>query len=131
MAFLGVGFFAGMKASSPDMVDTINNYYIENKVYDIQVLSTLGLTNEDIDAISKIDNVEKVIGTYETDGKLEIENKETITKIMCIEDLNKPVLIEGRLPENENECVVEKKFFISNSKQIGDDIELEVEDIRK
>lgn len=44
MAFLGVGFFAGIRATSPDMVDTIDNYYDTQNVYDIQVLSTLGLT---------------------------------------------------------------------------------------
>ena len=48
MAFLGVGFFAGIRATSPDMVDTIDNYYDEQNVYDIQVLSTLGLTEEEI-----------------------------------------------------------------------------------
>ena len=45
MAFLGVGFFAGMRAASPDMVDTIDQYYKESQVYDIKILSTLGLTN--------------------------------------------------------------------------------------
>ena len=128
MAFLGVGFFAGIRAASPDMVDTINNYYIENKVYDIQILSTLGLTNEDIEEISKIDNIDEVIGTYELDGKLEIDNKEVITKIMCIEDLNNPVLLQGEMPKSQEECVVEEKFFNANNKQIGDYIELEVED---
>ena len=57
MAFLGVGFFAGIRASSPDMLDTIDTYYKNQNVYDIQVLSTLGLTSDDINAISKIENV--------------------------------------------------------------------------
>ena len=43
MAFLGVGFFAGLKASSPDMIDTIDKFYKQQNVYDIEVLSTLGL----------------------------------------------------------------------------------------
>ena len=68
MAFLGVGFFAGIRATSPDMVDTIDNYYDEQNVYDIQVLSTLGLTEEDLNEISKVENVEEAIGTYENDG---------------------------------------------------------------
>ena len=55
MAFLGVGFFAGIRATSPDMVDTIDNYYDEQNVYDIQVLSTLGLTEEDLNEIYKLD----------------------------------------------------------------------------
>ena len=127
MAFLGVGFFAGMRASSPDMVETVDKYYTDNKVYDIQILSTLGLTNEDLEKISTMDNVEEAIGTYEKDGKLEIENKEIISKIMCIEDINKPILLQGEMPKSENECLVEQSFFTLNNKNIGDTIDIEVE----
>ena len=79
MAFLGVGFFAGIRATSPDMVNTIDKYYKDQNVYDIQVLSTLGLTTDDINEISKIDNIQHVCGTYETDGRIDIENKEVMT----------------------------------------------------
>ena len=130
MAFLGVGFFAGMRAASPDMVDTIDQYYKENQVYDIQILSTLGLTNDDIEAISQIDNIETIVGTYEIEGKMEIENKEIITKIMCIEELNQPILLQGELPGNQDECVVEEKFLTANNKSIGDTIEVEVENTK-
>ena len=47
MAFLGVGFFAGIKATSPDMIDTIDRYYKEQNIYDLEIVSTLGLTNDD------------------------------------------------------------------------------------
>ena len=127
MAFLGVGFFAGMRAASPDMVDTINQYYKENQVYDIKILSTLGLTNDDIDALSEIDEIENTVGTYETEGKIEIDNKEIITKIMSIENLNKPILLQGNFPETQNECVVEESFLNANHKSIGDTIEVEAE----
>ena len=127
MAFLGVGFFAGMRAASPDMVDTIDQYYKESQVYDIKILSTLGLTNDDIDAISEIDEIENTVGTYETEGKIEIDNKEIITKIMSVEKLNKPILLQGNLPKTQNECVVEDSFLTSNHKSIGDTIEVEAE----
>ncbi len=127
MAFLGVGFFAGIRATSPDMIDTIDKYYKEQNVYDIQVVSTLGLTNEDITEISKIQGVEKVTGTYEIDGKIEIDDKETITKVIEIGDANIPKLLEGRLPENKNECVIESNFLSSNNRKIGDTIEVNIE----
>ena len=94
MAFLGVGFFAGIRATSPDMVDTIDKYYKNQNVYDIQVVSTLGLTNDDIEALSKIPNIETVVGSYEKDGKIKIENSEIIAKILVIQDINKVVLLE-------------------------------------
>ena len=127
MAFLGVGFFAGMRAASPDMVDTIDQYYKESQVYDIKILSTLGLTNDDIDALSEIDEIENTVGIYETEGKIEIDNKEIITKIMSVEKLNKPILLQGDFPETQNECVVEDSFLTANHKSIGDTIEVEVE----
>ena len=60
ISLLGVGFFVGLRASSPDMVYTIDRYYKEQNVYDIQIISTLGLTNDDINAIKNIENVENV-----------------------------------------------------------------------
>lgn len=127
MAFLGVGFFAGIRATSPDMVDTIDKYYDEQNVYDIQVISTLGLTEEDLNEISKVENVEEAIGTYENDGKVEIDNTEIITKVMCVDDINKPELLEGKLPENKDECVVEPNFLTRTNKKIGDTIDVEIE----
>lgn len=127
MALLGVGFFAGLRASSPDMVDSIDSYYKAQNVYDIEVISTLGLTNQDIEAISKIENVKNVYGTYSKDGLIKTEDKEKVSKILCVEEVNKPVLIEGNLPQNIDECVVEKNLLKKLEKNIGDYIEIEPE----
>lgn len=127
MALLGVGFFAGLRASSPDMVDSIDSYYKAQNVYDIEVISTLGLNNQDIEAISKIENVKNVYGTYSKDGLIKTEDKEKVSKILCVEEVNKPVLIEGNLPQNIDECVVEKNLLKELEKNIGDYIEIEPE----
>lgn len=126
MAFLGVGFFAGIQATSPDMVNTIDKYYKDQQVYDIQIMSTLGLKDSDIQEVSKINGVEKAIGTYETDGKIEIGEKEIVAKVLCLEDMNTPKLLEGRLPQSIDECVVEENFLTFNNKKIGDTIELNI-----
>ena len=128
MAFLGVGFFAGLRATSPDMLKTIDNYYKEQNVYDIQILSTLGLTSNDVEEISKIENVEKISKSYETDGKIDIDNKEIITKFITIEDVNKPILLKGNMPQNQDECLVEESFLTTNNKKIGDTITVDIED---
>lgn len=127
MALLGVGFFAGLRAASPDMVDSIDTYYKNQNVYDIEVLSTLGLTNSDIEALSNIENVENVYGTYSKDGLIKTNDKEIVAKILCVDDVNKPVLVEGSMPENIDECVVEKDFLEGTGKKIGDSIEIEPE----
>ena len=48
MSFLGVGFFAGIKSVGPDMIKTLDEFYDTHEVYDIEVVSTLGLTDKDI-----------------------------------------------------------------------------------
>lgn len=129
MAFLGVGFFSGIKATSPDMIDTIDQYYKAHNVYDIELVSTLGLTNNDIEELKKIDTIDNIQGTYEVDGKIEMDNKEVIAKVMCLNEINQPSLKEGRFPQNEQECVVEPLFLTANDKKIGDSIEIEIENI--
>ena len=90
MALLGVGFFAGLRATSPDMVNTIDEYFKAQNVYDIQVMSTLGLTDGDVEAIKNVENVESVYGTYSKDGLINLDDKEEVSKILCVEDINKP-----------------------------------------
>ena len=61
IVFLGVGFFAGVKATSPDMEKTIDKYFDDTNTYDIEVLSTLGLKDEDIEEMKKIDRIESIV----------------------------------------------------------------------
>ena len=129
MALLGVGFFAGLRASSPDMVDSIDTYYKNQNVYDIEVMSTLGLTDNDLEALANIENVENVYGTYSRDGLIKTNEKEIVSKILCVDNVNTPVLVEGNMPENIDECVVEKDFLEGTGKKIGDYIEIEPEKI--
>ena len=67
MAFLGVGFYAGLVACSPDMQDSLDKYVDKSNMYDIDVISTLGLTDEDINAIKEIDGVENAYGIQSKD----------------------------------------------------------------
>ncbi len=131
MALLGVGFFAGLRATSPDMLNSINQYYQNQNVYDIQVMSTLGLTQEDIDALKNIENVQNVYGTYSKDVLIETEDKELVTKVMSIEEVNKPRLVEGNMPQNTNECLVEPLFLQVTNKKIGDTIQVTEEDTQQ
>lgn len=131
MAFLGVGFFAGIRAASPDMLNTIDKYYKEQNVYDMEVVSTLGLTEDDINALKNVEGVESIYGTYSEDVILNENNLEYVTKILTLQDVNKPILLEGNMPENENECVVEKGFIQKLNKNIGDTFQIQTQDESK
>ena len=125
MAFLGVGFFAGLRAASPDMVDTLDAYFKEQNVYDIKILSTLGLTDDDIDALKQIDNVSNVYGEYSQDVLLNFEDTEVVAKVMSIDSINAVKLLEGQMPQNSDECLVDKAFCEYKNKKVGDTLTLE------
>ena len=129
ISFLGVAVFAGMKAASTDMIKTLDTYYDENNVYDIKLISTLGLTNEDIKAISNLDNLFTVYGIHSKDALFK-HNGNSIGSIRITEldnTHNQVLLREGRLPQNNNEIVIEESILRKTKIQIGDTIELDLE----
>ena len=131
IVLLGVGFFAGIKATSPDMKKTLDKYFDDLDVMDIQVISTLGLTDDDIEAIGQVDQVEQAEGTYQTDAIVTIGEEEVVVKLETLTDsLNKLNLVEGRMPENANECVVEPRFLTGTGHNIGNTIKVEIENIK-
>lgn len=125
MAFMGVGFFAGVRATSPDMKETLDRYLDNKNMYDINLVSTLGLTEDDLDAISKIDGIDKVIGTYSEDVFVKFEDEETVVKCIAYEnEINNLEILEGTLPQNVDECVVEYNMNVGKEVKIGDYIEI-------
>lgn len=130
IVLLGVGFFAGIKAASPDMRATLDSYFDELDIMDIQVISTMGLTNDDVTALKNVENVNTIEGAYQTDAIVSIGDEDVVVKLETItNDLNKLKLVEGRMPENENECVVEENFLLGTGHNLGDKIQIDVEDI--
>ena len=125
MAFMGVGFFAGVRSASPDMKATIDTYYDNKNMYDISLVSTLGLTDEDIKVISELDGIDKAIGIYSEDVFVKFEDEETVVKYITYEnEINNLEIIEGNLPQNENECTVEYNMNIGKNVNVGDYIEI-------
>ena len=113
---LGVGFFAGIRASSPDVISTIDTYYDEYNLMDFKIVSTMGLTNYDVEELEKLEYVDKVVPSYSLDA---LSNGEAI-KIHSIEnDINQVTLIDGRMPENSSECIADSKYY-----NVGDIITL-------
>ena len=131
IVLLGVGFFAGIKATSPDMRKTIDKYFDDENVMDIQVLSTLGLVEDDFEALENVEGVENIEASYSTDAIVNGDDKEVVVKLMSApKDINKLTLVEGKLPESNNECVVEPNFLLGTEYKIGDKITIDVEDIQ-
>lgn len=125
IVLLGVGFFAGIKATSPDMQNTLDKYFDDTNGMDFQIVSTLGLTEDDVTAIQKLEEVHFVCGSYSKDAIANIDNIESVVKIHSItEQINQVILLNGKMPENDNECLVEEYFIIETGKKIGDEIDI-------
>ena len=123
---LGVGFLAGLMATTPDMRFSADKYYDDTNTMDIRIISTLGLTNSDVEAIKNMSSIYDVMPAYSTDVLLEGASSDLIvTKILSIplNDLsyqNQVILVDGRMPENPGECLVEHKNLLGTPIEIGD-----------
>lgn len=125
IVLLGVGFFAGITATSPDMKDTADKYFDDENVMDIEIISTLGLTDEDIEALKQVEGTKDVVGTYSIDATFSNGKKEYVVKIESMpNEINNVILQEGNLPQNANECVVESSLLTWTGYKIGDYITL-------
>ncbi len=129
IVLLGVGFFAGIRAASPDMKKTADTYFDETKMMDIEVISTLGLTDNDVKKIQDMQDVEVAEGSYSKDVLTRVDDEEYVLKVHTLSDkINCVKLQQGEMPKNETECVVEESFLKGTNKNIGDTITLESKD---
>lgn len=128
---IGVAFFAGIKASAPDMKNSADTYFDKYNVQDIQVYSTIGLTKKDVAAIKKIKGVKSVQPSFSMDTLSQIDSTQMVIKVISYgidQKMNKIRVVEGRMPERENECLVEASSATNKlygTFRIGDTIKLQ------
>ena len=113
---LGVGLFAGLKVTRDAMLVTGDNYLRENNFFDYRLISTLGLYEEDVEALKELPFITDAEGTYSVDVIVEKEDHtDSVAKLHGISDkINKIIVTEGRLPVDNTECVVDSKWFAEN-----------------
>ena len=128
---IGVAFFAGIKASAPDMKNSADMYFDKYNVQDIQIYSTLGLTKKDVKAIQKLKGVKAVQPNFSMDTLSQIDSTQMVIKVISYEidqKMNKIRVVEGRMPERENECLIEASSATNKlygTFHIGDTIKLQ------
>ncbi len=121
MSLLGVLVFVGLTATSPDMLNTLDKFFDDKNTYDIKLLSTLGLTEDDLNALKDIDTIEDIEGIYSKDILIQDEETEIVLNISSLpKKINELELIDGRLPENDTEIVVEKNFLTKLNYNLND-----------
>lgn len=114
---LGVMMLTGLMCIAPDMRTAAQKYYVQQNVFDLRVLSTLGLSQGDIDAIAAVDGVDAVqaVKYQDVEGHWTEDEQTTVARLYQLpadpqadtpENMNRLVLLSGRMPEAAGECVV-------------------------
>lgn len=134
IVLVGVGFFSGIKSIPEDMRYSIDKYYDDYNMMDIRLLATLGLSDEDIKAISDMDMVESVQAGYSVDAISVAGSSEQVFRVHSLpssvvsgdetEYINKVKLVDGRMPESADECVIEYSRSLGTHVEIGDTVKL-------
>ena len=140
---LGVGFLAGLLATTPDMRYSMDQYYRQTNLMDLRIVSTMGLTKQDVEEIRSTEGVEEGMPSYTSDALVTLPSEDTaVARIhslpACREAgepltsetsgyLNQLTLAEGRLPENPGECVIKPEHLSSENIPIGSTIKLSEE----
>ena len=139
---LGTGFYAGLRMTAPDMSLAADEYYDGTSLMDIRVVSTLGLTDEDIEALRQVEGVQAVMPAYSADVLATLAGDQYVMRVHSLppaaatsepaseaavasddaDYLNRLQLAEGRWPTAPGECVIFNDKVMSGPSELGDTI---------
>src|SRR5690554_4444403 len=113
MIVLGVGFFAGIKAAEPDMILSADTYYKDYDLADFRIMSPLGFTEEDLEMVHGLEEAYIVKESYSMDAFITSSGQTSVIKVYSFplgeeKPINRPMVREGRLPENQAEIILEE-----------------------
>ena len=121
---LGAGLFVGLRLSRPDFLETYNNYTNKTNFYDFRLVSTLGLTDEDLAEVKKLDGVKLAEGAVGADFLFNTADEDNLIMMAqsIPENVNQIKLKAGRMPEKANECLADPDMYSKDD--IGSTIKL-------
>ena len=127
---LGVSVMCGLKAGCEDLRDSVDAYFDQQNVYDINVQSTYGLTRDDLAAIQEVDGVETAEGIYTETAYTAVgtTRERVVVQSLSKENIDQPVLVSGDLPESADEVAVTSKFLKASGKKLGDTVSFAAND---
>ncbi|MCD7761519.1 MAG: FtsX-like permease family protein [Clostridiales bacterium] len=127
LVVIAVCFLFGLRMAAPDMKASMDTYLDAQELMDAHIMSTLGLTQEDVDAVAETEGTLLAEGAYAVDA-LATGSVETMTvKVLSLSEngINQPYVTEGRLPQAADECLVEENVLSTMGLEIGDTITLD------
>ena len=122
---MGSGFFIGVKTTAPSMRATADEMFNEQNLMDVELMSTVGFDEKDAQVVREMDGVDRVMAAYSLDAILDNEDAGCVVRLLSIPEdetqwINQPKLVEGRFPENDNECVALADNVLYGECKIGD-----------
>lgn len=127
IAALGVCMMTGLTAACDDLRYTADDFYDKQNLFDIMVVSTMGLTDEDVEVLSKIESIEAVEGAYSETVYTSVKGltKQATVNVISQKDINMPYILEGEMPLRSDEIVVTQKYMMESGKHLGDKLIIE------
>lgn len=122
---LGVAFFSGVRAAQPDMRMTGDAYFDKYKLMDLRVVSTLGFSEENIEAIRNVEGVKTAEPSYMADVLHDTDSSQLVLQFLAdADEMNMTSVIEGRMPQKEDECLIDESVAKETGYQVGDTIQV-------
>ena len=129
ITLLGVAVLTGIYAGCRDAFLATDRFFDTQGLHDIQVLSTAGLTDDDIAALRKVSGVAKVQGERSQTVTVDLNGKKTVTmQEIGTNGIDQPYLQSGRMPEKSGEIAVTRKFIKDSGYKKGDHITVTPQD---
>ena len=125
---LAVSFLSGLRSTAPDMKNTGDSYLDAQNFMDIQVMSTLGLTEEDLEVLSSQPHILDVEGIWNIDAFASGPDLDIVVKVWSLpQRINQVTVTDGRLPEAADECAVEENLLETLGLEVGDTLQLKTQ----
>ena len=125
MSLLAVGFLSGLRMTAPDMHSTVDHYFDRQHFMDVRLISMLGLTQEDLEAVSHAPGVKAAEGSRTFDA---LAGEDSVNVLEMPRQINLLDLTQGRPAQSPDECVTEVKILEALHKELGDTITIDTKE---
>lgn len=127
ITILGTAMFSGLKAGCDDLRTAADDFYDSQQLFDVRILSTLGITQDDVDTLAGIEGVAHAEGGYAETAHVKVAGERASVDVKALSDsgINEPYLVEGELPDSAGEVAVTRGYLKDSGASIGDTLTIE------
>ena len=127
ITILGTAMFSGLKAGCDDLRTAADDFFDSQQLFDMRILSTLGITQDDVDTLAGIEGVAHAEGGYAETAHVKVAGERASVDVKALSDsgINEPYLVEGELPDSAGEVAVTRGYLKDSGASIGDTLTIE------